>query len=81
MANKIDWTRLINEILKSDKSLSLALIAKSIGLAKSSVVRMRLLEIEPKYHIGDALITLWRRSTNQPDTNPPQLKDRCKHGN
>lgn len=80
MTNRIDWTQLINEIMKSDKSLSLAQIAKKIGLAKSSVVRMRLLEIEPKYSIGDALIALWRRSTNQTNANPPLLKNRYKNG-
>ena len=78
MNKKINWTQLINDILKSDSNITFAFIAKKIGVNKSSVVRMRIYESEPKYSIGVALIALWREATKQQESHPPTLENRCK---
>ncbi|QHJ78689.1 MAG: hypothetical protein [Caudoviricetes sp.] len=73
MIRRIDWTQLINDILNSDRDISISAIARKVGVDKSSIVRLRICESEPKYYTGDALIKLWRRKTNQPKANPPTL--------
>ncbi len=76
MIRRIDWTQLINDILNCDRDISISAIARNVGVDKSSIVRLRTCESEPKYYTGDALINLWRRKTNQPKANPPTLMRR-----
>lgn len=76
MIRRIDWTQLINDILNSDRDISIRFIARKVGVNKSSIVRLRTCESEPKYYTGEALIKLWRRKTNQPKANPPTLMKR-----
>lgn len=76
MIRRIDWTQLINDILNSDRAISISAIARKVGVNKSSIVRLRTYESEPKYCTGEALIKLWRRKTNQHKTNPPTLMKR-----
>jgi len=76
MIRRIDWTQLINDILNSDRDISISAIARKVGVDKSSIVRLRICESEPKYYTGDALIKLWRRKTDQPKANPPTLMRR-----
>lgn len=73
MIRRIDWTQLINDILNSDHAISISAIARKVGIDKSSIVRLRTCESEPKYCTGESLIKLWRRKTNQPKANPPTL--------
>lgn len=74
MQGRIDWTKIINDIRYSDKGVSLADIAKIIGISKSSLVRMRIFGFEPRYYIGESLISLWRSSTKRDDQPPPRCR-------
>lgn len=76
---RIDWSRIINDILRSDSSVTFERIAQRIGISKTSVVRMRSFDIEPKYSTGIALIELWRKSINHPNATPPTLFNRRKN--
>ena len=80
MIRRIDWTQLINDILNSDRAVSINVIARKVGVHKSSIVRLRTCESEPRYYTGEALIALWRKKTNQPATNPPTLRLRQHNG-
>ena len=74
MVKRIDWTQIINEILKSDINIDFQFIARKIGVHRSSITRLRNNGIEPKYCHGEAIIQLWRNSTQKPAANPPYLK-------
>lgn len=76
---RIDWSRIINDILRSDSSMTFEQIARRIGVSKSSAVRMRSFDIEPKYSTGIALINLWRKSINHPNASLPTLCNRRKN--
>lgn len=73
MVKRIDWTLVINDILKSDSNIDFQTIARVTGVHRSTISRLRTNNIEPKYSNGEALLVLWRKSIKD-NSAPPTLR-------
>ena len=71
---QINWTKIINDILASDKKITPDFIAKKVGVHRSTVSRWRSFGIEPTYSRGELLIKLWREKTHL--NNLPQMRSK-----
>lgn len=72
MVNQINWTKLINDILASDRKITPDFIAKKVGVHRSTVSRWRSFGIEPTHSRGELLINLWREKTLL--NTPPKMR-------
>lgn len=79
MVKRIDWTQIINDILKSDSNIDFQYIARKVGVHRSSITRLRNNGIEPRYCHGDAIIQLWRKTIQNPAATPPHLNSKGNH--
>jgi len=74
MVKRIDWTLVINDILKSDSNIDFQSIARVTGVHRTTISRLRTDNIEPKYTCGAALIELWRKAIHDQSASPPHLR-------